>query len=119
MSHDRLRGSLFENLVLFELIKAYANAGKEPHLYYYRDNHHNEIDIIVKVRNALIPIEVKSTSTFNVSLIKNLKFYQSLVGDRMPIGFLVYAGQQENQVGNFHVVNYKSLDKVFQLCEGF
>ncbi len=117
VSRDRLRGSLFENLVLLELIKSYKNSGKEPYLYYYRDNHQNEVDIIVKVRHALIPIEIKSTSTFNISLLNNLRFYQSLVGERMPMGFLVYAGEQEQKIGNFYVMNYKNIGKIYDLCQ--
>lgn len=118
VARERLRGALFENLVLLELIKTYTNRGKEPHLYYYRDNHQNEVDIILKARNALIPIEVKSTSTYSSALLQNLKFYQALVGERMPFGFLVYAGEKEQQIGNFYLVNYKNVHQIYDMIQG-
>lgn len=115
VARDRLRGSLFENLVINELVKCYANEGKEPHIFYYRDSHQNEVDIVVKVRQALIPIEIKSTSTFDIALLKNLKYYKNIVGDRMPMGFLVYAGTQEQQIGDFYLINYKNIHKIYNL----
>ncbi len=117
LSHDRLRGNLFENLVLLELLKEKSNAGKEPRLYYYRDNHKNEVDIIIKHHDYLIPVEIKSTATFNSALLKNLKFYRSLVGDRAPIGFLVYSGEKEQQIGDFHLINYRNTAKIYEIIE--
>ena len=39
LNRDPLRGALFENLVILELMKYRLNQGKEPNLYFYRDNH--------------------------------------------------------------------------------
>ena len=40
-SRDPLRGALFENLVLLEILKNQTNAGKRPELYFYRDTNGN------------------------------------------------------------------------------
>ncbi len=37
VSRDPLRGSLFENLVIAELIKQQYNNGRDAGFYYYRD----------------------------------------------------------------------------------
>jgi uncharacterized protein len=117
VTHDRLRGSLFENMVLLELIKIKMNQGKEPRLYYYRDSHGHEIDVIVKHHRQLIPVEIKSSETFNNALLKNIKKYQTLVGDRARTGFLIYAGEQEQQIDNIHVLNYRHTGKIYQIIE--
>jgi len=117
ITRDRLRGNLFENLVVMELIKQRSNQGKEPMLYFHRDNHGNEVDVIIKNRNYLIPIEIKSTTTFNKALFKNLHYYKDLVEDRMPFGILVYAGEIEQQVGNLHVINFRNLHKIEELIK--
>jgi len=114
---DPIRGHLFENMVFLELLKTRMNEGKEPNLYYYRDNHKNEVDIIIKDGHNLIPIEIKSTATFNPALLKNLKFYKGLVNDRMPIGFLIYAGEHEQQIGDFHILNYRNTKEIYRLIE--
>src|SRR3989338_4053300 len=117
MFHERLRGGLFENLVLIELMKARYNIGKEASLFYYRDNHDMEIDIILPHGDYLIPIEIKSTSTFSPALIKNLKFFQKLVGYKMPMGFLVYAGETTQAFGNIQMINYREVYRIYQQLE--
>lgn len=41
--------AMFETFVISEIIKSYANAGKDTrnHLCYYRDNNNCEIDLII------------------------------------------------------------------------
>ncbi|MDD5571953.1 MAG: ATP-binding protein, partial [Bacteroidales bacterium] len=41
-----LRGSLFENLILMELVKQRLNNGFDSNFYFFRDKHGNEVDII-------------------------------------------------------------------------
>ena len=65
VDRDPLRGNLVENLIIVELYKFRNNAGKEPNLYYYRDSQKNEVDVIYKEANDLIPIEIKSSQTMH------------------------------------------------------
>ena len=117
ITHDRLRGALFENFIVMELLKLKVHQGKEARLYYYRDNHGHEIDIIIKHRDYLIPIEIKSTMTFNNALLKQHHFFKKLVKDRMPFGFLVYAGELEQQIGDIHLINFKQIHQIYELIE--
>ncbi len=107
LQHERLRGSLFENLVLLELVKLQYNKGKDADLFYFRDNHGHEVDIIFKNHNSLIPIEVKSTATFHSNLLKDLECFKGLVVDRMPLGFLVYGGEENFKLKNIHVLSFR------------
>ena len=117
ISRDRLRGSLFENLTIMELIKARYNQSKEPNLYYYRDNHGNEVDVIYQYGHQLIPIEIKSTATFNPALLKNLKYFKGVAKDRMPTGFVIYSGDKEYEIQGFHIINYKNTARIFELID--
>lgn len=117
MNRNPLRGHLFENLVILELMKTRMNQGLDPKLYYYRDHHHNEVDVIIQHGHELIPIEIKSSETFDPALLKNLKKYQSLVGDRCPKAFLIYAGEKEQQIGNIHIINYRNCAKIFEMLD--
>jgi len=113
LSRDPLRGFLIENLVVLELMKARLNCGLEPQLYYYRDNHQNEIDVVYKQSNQLIPIEIKASQMFNESFLKNIRYYQTLVAPRAPKGFLVYAGDYEQQ-GEISILNYKNTHQIIE-----
>jgi hypothetical protein len=107
MSRDPLRGHLVENLVVLELMKWRLNHGLDPQLYYYRDVQKNEIDVIFKRGKQLIPIEIKSSKTYNSEFVKKLYFFQQLVKDRAPKGFLIYAGDQEQKIHSLELLNFK------------
>lgn len=67
-----LRGSLFENLIITELIKHRFNQGKPVNFFLWRDNTANEIDVILEGATTSVPVEIKSgktiTSLFNGGL---------------------------------------------------
>ena len=107
ISRDPLRGHLVENLIVLELLKWRFNHGLDPQLYYYRDIQKNEVDVIFKQGNNLIPIEIKSSKTYNPEFLKKLQFFQNLVGPRAPKGYLIYAGEQEQHIHSIRLLNYK------------
>lgn len=112
LSRDPLRGSLFENLVVIELIKARYSKGLEHNLYFYRDNHQNEVDLIYKISNQLIPIEIKSSKTFNLSFLKGLKYFKKILKDRVINGYLIYNGDKNFNIEQFSVKNLTSMDEI-------
>ena len=109
---DPLRGALFENLIILEVLKNRLNMGIEPNLYYYRDNNGHEVDLILKSANKFLPIEIKSSATFNSSFTKELKYFSDLTEGRTSKGYIVYAGEQEQNVGDFELINFNNLAKV-------
>lgn len=114
LERDPLRGNIVENLVLLELLKNRYNQGKDPQLYYFRDTHGHEVDFIFQSGRQLIPIEVKSGKTFQTEYLKNLQFFQKLAGDRCQKGALVYAGNTEQRVGDFQLINYQNVSQVVE-----
>lgn len=111
ISRDPLRGHLVENLVVVELMKARLNQGLDPNLYYYRDVQKNEVDVIFKNGNNLIPIEIKSSKTYNSEFIEKLVLFQKLAKERAPKGFLIYAGDQEQKVHSIQLLNFKNASR--------
>ena len=65
-----IRGPLFENLVVNELLKLRFNAGKESNLHFWRDSHGREIDILAEESHGLVPIEVKAGMTISGDFFK-------------------------------------------------
>jgi predicted AAA+ superfamily ATPase len=108
VQRDPLRGGLFENLVLNEIIKKYFNSGLEPAMYFYRDKHGNEVDALLKVAHELIPIEVKSSETFRNEFYKSLDYFRKIYQDRVRRSFLVYAGDLEQISDNYSLVNFRN-----------
>ncbi len=106
MNRDPLRGNLFENLVVLELMKSRLNRGRDPNLYYFRDTRGHEVDLIFKKGHELIPIEIKASKTYNRDFLKNLRYFESITRDRCPNGYLIYAGSQEQKVQSMRLLNY-------------
>jgi uncharacterized protein len=114
LSRDPLRGNLIENMVAMDLIKYRLNRGKDPQLYYFRDAHGHEVDLIFQDGRSLVPIEVKAARTFNKSFLKNLDFFKSVSGDRCSDrGYLIYSGEEEQRIGSFHIINYRNSSTIF------
>lgn len=66
-------GSLFENLVISEIIKSYYHRGMHPSVYYWRESNGTEIDCIIeKENNKILALEIKGGETYNPDYIKNL-----------------------------------------------
>lgn len=114
---DPLKGFVVENLVVAELMKTALNQGREPKLYFYRDHHQHEVDVVVETQHQLIPVEIKAGETFSPHFLKGLHFYQKLVGGRMEKGFVIYTGQQRFQIENIQVLNYTDTDSILEAFE--
>lgn len=62
-----LRGAIFENFVIAECMKISFCTGIQPNLYFWRDQHGHEIDLILEVAHRLVPVQIKSGATFKNS----------------------------------------------------
>ncbi|WP_449049635.1 ATP-binding protein [Parapedobacter sp.] len=97
-----LRGSIFETLIVSELVKKRTNNGKEINLYYWRDKTGREIDIIIDEVNDLIPVEIKSGKTVHPDFFKNLLYWMKL--SETTKGFILYGGDQDQSRSNGIIV---------------
>jgi len=94
LMHDRLRGGLFENLVILEKMKQAYNAGKRPDLYFYRDSNGVEVDLVEHTGRKLFPTEIKSSATFNPDFCKNLAKFAERYRDTCEKPSVAYCGTE-------------------------
>lgn len=87
-----LRGSLFENFIISELIKKRFNAGEPGNLYFWRDNKGNEVDVIIDRDNKLFPIEIKAGQTITAAYFKSINYWNQLTANIE--GTVIYAGEK-------------------------
>ena len=111
VARDPLRGALFENMVIMDIVKTRFNNGFDHNLYFYRDSHHYEIDIVLKQGHQLIPIEIKSAQTFHPDFIKGFDSFGKVFGENIKKKYLVYDGEIEQGFKNISIVNYRNLHK--------
>ncbi len=94
---DPLRGNLFENLVVAEVLKYRFNKGKKSNLFFYRDSTGLEIDLIYETGRNIYPIEIKSGATISEDFFKNLKKFIKFDGLDIPYGGAIFYGGNEIQ----------------------
>lgn len=109
LSSDRMRGHLFENLVVADMVKRRAHEGKSTELMFYRDSNGNEIDLLVPVGQVLEGYEIKSSSTYNSSFEKGFHGVTEQLDSRLARRAIVYCGSQERNGSPIEVLNYASL----------
>lgn len=109
-ARDPLRGPLYENLVIMDILKGLCNAAVRPELYFYRDSHGNEVDVLVRSGGELIPVEIKSAETFAPGFVQGVERFRALGTGRVKEGVVLYNGQQEFVVRGVRVFNPLRVD---------
>ena len=90
-----LRGALFENMVIAEVLKHRYNSGRRSNLNFYRDSSGLEIDLVYPLANRYLAIEIKAGQTVTASQIVALEKFHSLFPHQHETSILVYGGEEE------------------------
>lgn len=110
---DKMRGAVFENLVVMECIKHRFNQGKEGNVFFYRDSNGQEVDILVKEEGKLTAIEVKSSMTYQTDFAKTLKMLPQWTSTPIVRRSVVYGGDFENTAGDIWALRYDHVNRLF------
>jgi uncharacterized protein len=114
VSRYPLRGSLFENMVIAEVLKHRFNQGRRSNQYFYRDSKGNEVDLVMVNGPDLFPIEIKAGMTVTKDYFKGLNHFVKVFPDRTPNGAgLVYGGETAQDRTTARVVPFKQLESLF------
>ena len=104
-SRDPLRGNLYENFVIADIVKGAINQGIRPEIYFFRDSHGNEVDLLIWEKGSLTPVEIKSAGTFSADLVKGLERFQALGIERVNAGTVLFNGEQRFNVRGVRIFN--------------
>ena len=78
VAHDPLRGNLFENLVVSEIVKRIRNADSGDELFFFRTSDGIEVDALLRTDGGFRPIEIKSAMTHSASLESGMRRFLAL-----------------------------------------
>lgn len=79
VARDPLRGNLFENLIVSDILKKKLNRDAEGELFFFRTNDGAEVDLLRQTSDGLQPIEIKSSTTWSSSLSAGLRKFLTLM----------------------------------------
>ena len=112
VTRDPLVGQLFENMIVLEALKTRYNQGRSPNLYFYRDSHGNEIDLLYASGRKLVGMEIKSSATFTRHFKKMLLRFSE---KQQPLesSYVIYNGDERQFSDGVHAINFRNTDDIF------
>lgn len=112
LDRDKMRGAIFENMIVMEAIKHRYNMGLEGGVFFYRDSNQNEVDLLIKQEGELTAIEVKSSMTYSSSFEKTLTQIEGWIKTPISKKAIVYSGNSENTSGDINLINYRHISSI-------
>ena len=109
LERDKMRGAIFENYVVMEVIKHRFNRGLLEGVFFYRDSNQNEVDILLKEEGEITAIEVKSSMTYHSSFADSITKLSDWIKTPVVKKIIVYTGDFENTASDVKLINYKNL----------
>lgn len=103
-----LAGAFFENLFISDIVKQYFSKGKAKNLYFYKENHGLEIDLIIDMPMKLKLFEIKSTLTPSVFHVQNLLKFQQLQKKDTEM-YLITPQKEERKFKGVHFKNFLNI----------
>jgi predicted AAA+ superfamily ATPase len=109
LSTHYLRGELFENMVVSEIVKKHYFEGKEPQLYFWQDSNKNEVDLLIENGGNLQAIEIKSSATIKNDFFDNLELFQSISGIDKNNLSVIYGGDIDYKTQKGKFISWKNI----------
>lgn len=81
LSTHPLKGAVFENMAVGEMVKDRFNAAKDLNLAFYRENRGREIDVVQTTPGGLRLFEIKAGKTFQSDFTRNMNYLRTILPD--------------------------------------
>ncbi len=106
VQHDPLRGSLYENMLILEVVKKTLNQGQQVNLHFYRDSKGNEVDLLISGARSFTAVEIKSGQTFQPEYICGIENFKKTIPSEFKVDSLVwYNGQKQTVYKDAKICN--------------
>lgn len=87
-----MKGSLFENFIISELIKRNYHNNLLREFWFWRDAKGHEVDLIWQKNNKLNIIEIKASETIMPEMFKGLSYFEKYFAEDIESKTLVHTG---------------------------
>ncbi|MCP4178722.1 MAG: ATP-binding protein [bacterium] len=111
LDYHFLKGNIFETFVLSEFIKGCYNTGEKIDLYFWRDNHKKEIDLIVDSGINKYGIEIKRSETIHEKYFSGLSYWKNLSNTESENMYLIYGGIDSYIRNEMNIISW---DNIFE-----
>lgn len=107
LNRDKMRGHLFENMVVIDYLKRAYNDGRNGSLYFYRDSNGTEVDLLIKNGSTYDCYEIKSSSTFHPDFTKGIRSFEKAYPELTGSKNLIYTGEDLPEINGISIKNFR------------
>lgn len=107
--HHALRGAIFETWVVSETLKHRCNRALAADLFFWRDNHGLEVDLVFERGQRLHAVECKSGTTYSADWMAPARRWCQAVGAEAAEPVLVYGGNSSHARADHRVLSWQDL----------
>ncbi|HQN93584.1 MAG TPA: DUF4143 domain-containing protein, partial [Prolixibacteraceae bacterium] len=72
-----IKGNLFENLMISELVKQMYHANNTQDIYFWRDSAGHEVDLLIDMGSTIKIVEMKAGITIMPEMFKTLEWFET------------------------------------------
>jgi uncharacterized protein len=107
-----IKGNLFENLVVSEMVKQMYHANNPQDIYFWRDSSGHEIDLLIDMGAHLSIVEIKAGLTIMPEMFKTLEWFENTSQLPNLSKYLVYGGNQAQSRSAGEVVPWNEIGEL-------
>lgn len=104
---DRLKGNIFENMIVAEHHKALYHQYLFEDMYFWQDSNGVEIDLLWKSRDTYFATEIKATKTIQNELFKQLDTFERHMTPDAVQKTLFYGGNEAQRRTHYHILGWQ------------
>jgi len=109
LDENRLKGNLFENMVLAEFQKKNYHLYLHQEYYFWQDSGGHEVDLLIKKPKGFDIYEVKATQTITSSLFKEMDRFEEIAAPNEINKTLIYGGHENQQRTKYNVLSWRNI----------
>lgn len=106
LTHHALRGAIFE---VGETLKHRFNRGLTADLYFWRDKHGIEVDLVFEHGQRLHSVECKSGTTYSADWLGPARRWRAFAGAEAADPVLVYGGSASLAQADHQLLSWQAL----------
>lgn len=106
-----LRGAIFENMVICDMLKDRYHRGLSNNLFFYRDKSQREVDVLQEDGTKIYAYEIKSAMRYHPEFVNNLDYFRKLYGDDVASTQVIFSGTDEFPIPNNGIINFRHIPK--------
>ncbi len=112
ISSHYLKGGIFENMIIGEILKHISNTNQRRRIFFWRDKTGREVDFVMEKGAEIIAGEIKSAKTVNEIMFRDLNYFCGLSKTGTDKGILIYGGDKNQNRSHCEIFSWKNMNEV-------